>query len=246
MRKVMYMPFSPDGIQFKNLKREIFGNDSIQRLRHSVVVTTYPKQSAGAICLSGLLLVATSIWLGSKGPLVAACLASLILIVRSIGFRFVSARRCVPMAAASVTQLGPFSIYHSHYDERQGIESHEFSFRGKFLCAGCYGIAIGTILGLTIPLTYFFNELSDAFYFGLTAIAPFCFLPTIFRCFGWVSLSAVKRFLSYGLLPVGSWIILVQLDRWFQDTLVNLVALFLIFLAWQAGGRYKLARSQVS
>ena len=214
----------------------------MKKSRHSVDATTYPEQSVGAICLSGLLLVAASIWLGSKGPLVVAGFASLILIVRSIGFRPVSTRRCVPMAVASVTQLGPFSIYHSHYDERQGQESHEFSFRGKLFCAGCYGIAMGTLLGLALPLTYFFNELSDTFYFGLTVIAPLCFLPTIFRCFGWVSLSAVERFLSYGLLPIGSWIILVQLDRWFHDTLVNLVALCIICVAWQAGGKYKLAR----
>ena len=212
------------------------------RLRHSEAATTYPEHSVSAICLSGLLLVGMSIWLGSKGPLVVACFASIILILRSIGFRPVSTRRCVPMAATAVSQLGPFSIFHSHYDKRQDQETHEFFFRGKFFCAGCYGLAFGTLIGLALPLTYFFYERNDAFYYLLTAIAPFCFLPTIFRCIGWLSLNAVERFLSYGLLPFGSWIILVQLDRLFHNTTVNLVALGLISVAWHAGGRYKLAR----
>lgn len=102
-------------------------------------------------------------------------------------------------------------------------------------------MAAGTLFSLTLPLAHIFYEPDATFYIGLTCAAPFCFLPTIFRCVGSVSLSAVERFLSYGLLPIGSWIFLVQLDRWFRNTLINLIALCLISAAWFAGGRYKRA-----
>lgn len=201
---------------------------------------TYPEHSLGTICLTSLLLAGMSFWMGAKGPLIAGSLASLLLIVRSIGFRpMPSNQRFVPMVAASVTLLGPFALYHSHYHKKQGRGRHEFTFRGKFLCAGCYGIALGTLLGLTLAFTYFFIELRDSFYIVLTVVAPLCFVPTILRCFGWRPSSAVQRFLSYGLLPIGSWIILILLDRWFHNILVNLAALGLIVVAWRAGGKYK-------
>lgn len=215
----------------------------MKKLHHSVGVITYLKQSIGPMFLTGFLLAGMSIWMGSKGPLAVACAASLILIVRSIGLRLnISNLRFVPMAAALVTQLGPFAIYHSHHDESRHRKLHEFSFRGKLFCAGCYGMAIGTFLGLMLPLTHFFIQLNDNVYSVLALLAPLFFLPTIFRCFGWLSSSAVSRFIGYGLLPLGSWIILVQMDRCFQNTIVNLVALGLIVVAWHAGGKYKMSR----
>jgi len=212
------------------------------RSHHSMVATTYPERALGTMCGTVLLLYAASIWFGSKGPLLIACLASLVLIVRSIGFRIVPKGQCVPMAKASITQLGPFSLFHSHYDQRQDRGSHEFCFRGKYLCAGCHGLALGTLLSLILPFSHFLYDLNDTFFFTLIVFTPLCFLPTILRCFGWISLSAIARFLSYGVLPIGSWIILLQLDRWFHHTLVNLIAIGLICLAWYAGGRYKLTR----
>lgn len=211
------------------------------RLRRSVGVMTYHEHSLGTICLTILLLAGMSFWMGAKGPLIAACLASLLLVIRSIGFHPLPLnRRFMPMVSASVTLLGPFPFYHSHCHKRQGRGRHEFAFRGKFLCAGCYGMAIGTILGLMLAFSYFFVELSDSFYIILTVLAPPCFAPTILRCLkGEGTLNAVQRFLSYGLLPIGSWIILVLMDRCFHNTLLNLTALGLIVVAWHAGGKYK-------
>jgi len=214
----------------------------MKRSRHSVVAKTYPERSIANACGTVLLLFAAGMYFCSKGPLLIAGLASLVLIGRSIGIRTGSFGKCVPMARASATQLGPCVILHSHYDAKHGRESHEFYFLGKFLCAGCFGIAFGTLLGLTLPVTYFFYHLNDTIYTALAVLAPLCFIPTFLRCLGWRSLNAVERFLSYSLLPIGSWIILILLDNWFHHMIVNLIALGLICLAWHAGGRYKLAQ----
>lgn len=212
----------------------------MQKSHHSAGVMTYPEHSFGTICLTSLLLAGMSFGMGAKGPLIAACLASLLLVVRSIGFHAMpSTRRFVPMVAASVTLLGPFAVHHSHYHKKEDRRRHEFAFRGKYLCAGCYGIAVGTLLGLTLALTYFFIEMWDSFYKVLAVVAPLCLVPAMVQCFGWRPSSAVQRFISYGLLPIGSWIILVLSDRWFHNTLVNLAVLGLIVVAWRAGGTYK-------
>lgn len=217
----------------------------MRKLPLSVAATTYPERAVGSVLLCGALLAAMSLMFGSSGPLLVACIASILLILRSAGLRLATGDTRVPLATVAESRFGSFALRHSHHDPQKERELHEYCIHGKYYCAGCYGLAVGTFFALALPATYFTGVIGEHARAALLMAAPICFLPTVLRCFGWDSLGPISRSLSYGLLPIGSWIFLIGVDGWLDDALANSVALGVIVLAWYAGGAYQTARTNL-
>lgn len=217
----------------------------MRRLPLSAVATIYPERGVDSLLLCGGLLVTMGLMFGSKGPLLVACLASILLILRSLGVRLATGDTRVSMGTVAESRLGSFALRHSHHDPQTDRKHHEFCIHGKYYCAGCYGLAFGTLVALALPATYFTDVLGEYSQTALLMVAPICFLPTVLRCFGWTSLRPIARSLSYGLLPIGSWIILIGVDGWLDSALANSVALSVVVFAWYAGGAYHAARTDL-
>jgi uncharacterized membrane protein len=182
---------------------------------------------------------------GDKGTLVVAYLASLALIVRSCGIRF---RRDNLVAAAKpgVSLLGRLMIIHCHHPPAAKRDQHAFLIRGKYLCAGCYGLALGTMVSLVMPTVCLARSFKVEIPAILSAAAPFCFLPGVVRCTTQMKIGALFRFVSYGLLPIGTWIIILTVHARFHSWLLNTLVLTLVVLGWNAGGLYLAGRQEAS
>lgn len=189
------------------------------------------------LLLNASVLMASVLLFGAKGTIVAAYLASVVLILRSIGLRCCR-QRYLAVAEPGVTRLGHLVLIHSHHNQDGQNIHHTFFIRGKHFCAGCYGLAFGTLLSLILPTAFLIRAIEDRALAILIASAPFCFLPTILRCLTQMEISALFRFVSYCLLPIGSWIVIVNVHAWFHNWSLNVLVLGLVVLGWNTGGLY--------
>ena len=205
-----------------------------QGLRKSLMFALLLNLSALAISL---------LLFGAKGPLGVAYLVSLALIVRSSGARL--KRGCfVAAAEPGVSQLGRLIIIHCHHPPAKKDDPHAFLIRGKYFCAGCYGLALGAMVSLVLPTVFLAGAMEDKVPAILSAAVPFCFLPTVLRCTIPMKIGALFRFMSYGLLPIGTWIFILNVHAWFHSWLVNMLVLMLVVLGWNAGGFYLLKKQE--
>jgi hypothetical protein len=211
----------------------------MQKLLHSVVVAASLREYFIWILLNGLLLFLLNCLFGSEGFIIYGLFASLLLTGRSIGIRLHGNGPTIPMAEKEISRWGMFIIVHSHHHPTQEQQKQEFLIRGKYYCAGCYGLSAGILVIFPLPLLYLLGIRNDDLLDILSCLAPFCFLPVLFNCRKWNSLSPTKKSVYYGLLPVGSWILLVQSETRFHNPVINLVALIVIVIAWNTGGHFK-------
>jgi hypothetical protein len=183
------------------------------------------------------VLAASILLFGAKGTIFVAYLVSLALIIRSIGLKY-SRRKYLAVAKQSVSRLGRLVVIHSHHNLDGQSFHHTFFIRGKYFCAGCHGLALGTLLSLILPTAFLIRAIEGHALAILLASAPICFLPTILRCLTQIEISALFRFVSYCLLPIGSWIVIVTVHAWCHSWLLNVLILGLVVLGWNAGGFY--------
>jgi hypothetical protein len=195
-----------------------------------------------ALILNVLVLGASVVLLGATGPVVVAYVASLVLILRTSGVVY-SQQKYSSVARAGISRYGRLVVIHSHHDPTKRSSGHEFKIRGKYFCAGCYGLALGTSLSLVLPTLYLTGALKGETLTVALVLAPVCFVPTILRGTTSRTISALGRFVSYGLLQVGSWIVIVSSDALLHDWLLNVFVLGLIVVGWNAGGLYLLSRN---
>jgi hypothetical protein len=190
-----------------------------------------------ALLLNASVLAAIILLFGAKGTIFVAYLASLALIVRSIGLKYCR-RSYLAVADPGVSRLGHLVVIHSHHNHDGQNIHHAIFIRGKCFCAGCYGLAFGTLLSLIIPTAFLIGAIEGRALTILLAAVPICFLPAILRCLTQMEISVLFRFVSYGLLPIGSWIIIINVHTWWHNWLLNVLALGLIILGWNGGGFY--------
>lgn len=182
-------------------------------------------------------LAASVLVFRSVGPILVACLASAALILRCTGVRYFTGG-VVPVSSAGISRFGRWTIVHSHHCPRQRNAAHEFRFGEKYFCAGCSGLALGTLVSLMIPVAYLLHALDDHTLSTLLILAPVCFLPTVVRCIAPDEIRAHWRFVAYGLLPIGSWIFIIGVETRYQSWQLNVLTLLVIVFSWNIGGLY--------
>jgi hypothetical protein len=190
-----------------------------------------------SMLLNALLLTISILLFGASGTIVVAYLASLALIMQSIGLRY-PPRSYLAVAKPGVSKSGRLAFVHSHHNMDGQNSHHAFLIRGKYFCAGCYGLAFGTLLSLVVPTAFLAGAIDWPVLAIVLAAVPICFLPTVLRCLSQIELSACSRFGSYALLPIGCWIVIVSVHARFNNWLLNVLVLGLVVLGWNAGGHY--------
>lgn len=72
------------------------------------------------------------------------------------------------------TLLGGIRLVHGHHPTCGRFEGHEIKFRGKTLCAGCTGLAVGAIASISVATLHFvygFQLPAISGYFGVGFVA---------------------------------------------------------------------------
>lgn len=192
-----------------------------------------------------LILAASIVLLGATGPIFVAYLASLVLVWRSLGLRFVD-QNCLAVAHPGITRCWRVTVIHSHHDPSGRSGDREVKIGRKYFCVGCYALALGTSLSLLLPTFYLIGVIGMETLLVLLALAPVCFVPTIRRLMTTRATSAFGRFVSYGLLPIGTWIVLIGADAAFHHWFLNALLLGLVVIGWNAGGLYLLRNGKRS
>lgn len=185
--------------------------------------------------------------LGSRGVIVAALAASLPMVLVLAGLRFDSARLRAALggrtpAAFAAARWGPILLVHSHHEPRLAARGKELRAGARLFCAGCYGIAAGTLVGDAAALAYLAAGLDREAAGSLAALLPLAFAPIVVRYTVARRMSAGLRLLANALLAAGCWLVLLLADAWLASAAVNvaLIAGFgLIALA-----RHKAARTE--
>lgn len=189
------------------------------------------------LLLNASVLAVCILLFSAFGTIVVAYLASLALIMRSMGLKY-SRLKYLDFPKPFTSRFGNLMVIHSHYNQDGQNMRHMFFIRGKYICAGCYGLALGTLLSLILPTSFLIRAIDDSTLKILLVSTPICFLPTILRCLTQMEISALFRFISYCLLPIGSWIVIVNVHVWYHNWLLNVLVLGLVVLGWNAGGFY--------
>jgi hypothetical protein len=187
--------------------------------------------------VNALMLAAGIALFGAGGTILAAYLASLALIARSIGLRY-TRQQFMAVATPGVSRFRRIAVIHAHNGLNGRSREHSLLIRGKHFCAGCYGLAFGTCVALVLPTAVLMGAVEERTSVILLPAVPFCYLPTILRCVSPLAIDARFRFVSYGLLAIGSWIVIVSVHALWQSPLLNVVILGLVVLGWNCGGLY--------
>jgi hypothetical protein len=137
-------------------------------------------------------------------------------------------------------------VIHCHHHPAEKDDRHAFLIRGKYYCAGCYGLALGSTVSLLMPTIFLARATEVKIPAILSLAVPFCFLPTVLRCTTEMKIGALFRFVSYGLLPIGSWILILSVHVHFHSWLLNILVLMLVVLGWNTGGLYLLSKQESS
>ncbi|MFW9995550.1 MAG: hypothetical protein ACFFD4_26165 [Candidatus Odinarchaeota archaeon] len=173
----------------------------------------------------------------SKGPLIITLFGSVILAVNLTGVRFSNGNyehydRTLEkqLLGLTATYWGRLTFNHSHHSMKQREGGHEFKFRGRFFCTGCYGIFIGTVIAIASMIIYLTVGISpDNAIFYIIAMV-FCFVPIISRYTVFTSMKTEMRLLSNILLPVGCSLYLIVFDYFLQNWFLNVGLVLLTLL----------------
>ena len=127
---------------------------------------------------------------------------------------------------------GWFVIKLSHHDKNR-LE-HEIKIGGKFICSGCFGSAIGLILGGIIGIVYVTNFGFTSKILGIVLIYLGFFTVSISFSKYVAPIFGAKRFLFNVFSTVGLWIIIVGSDLYFGN-LMSLIfyAIVIPFLFYE-------------
>jgi hypothetical protein len=172
----------------------------------------------------------------SKGPIMLTLFGSAVLAVNLTGLRIGNGSQKKSLALYKKnwnpvsTRQGWFTFVHSHHTAKQRMEGHEFKFRNKYFCTGCYGTLIGTIIAIMVFTAYLLFGMPDNFVFLATIVAPISFIPIILRYTVFTNMKTSMRLLSNSLLPVGCSLYLVVMDHVFQSWVLNACLVLLILM----------------
>jgi hypothetical protein len=125
------------------------------------------------------------------------------MLLRSSGITLRQGSELIPLATKAATDIGPFTIIHSHDKILSGQNKREFLVGGKYFCPGCYGLSLGILIALPLPILYLSGTISSRLFEVLIFAAPFCYLPLLLNIRKWKFLPLAVKFIFYGLLPIG-------------------------------------------
>ncbi|PWI48086.1 hypothetical protein CEE45_08660 [Candidatus Heimdallarchaeota archaeon B3_Heim] len=123
------------------------------------------------------------------------------------------------------------SINHSHHPIHLIKSGHEFRFRGKYFCTGCYGILIGTIISVIIGISYIVNGFNTLWGEAVLLLIPLCFIPIILRYKLSYKFPSSAKLLANCLLPIGSCLSLIYTDFLYHNWILNVLVVLLIITA---------------
>ncbi len=186
----------------------------------------------------------TSIFLGifqafnSQGPIIMTIFGSVILAFNLTGIRIhrpnqqFSCNRMKNISRNSLsTKFGWFSINHSHHPPHLITAGHEFQFKKKFFCTGCYGILLGTAISIILGSVYLINGFDQQIISLIPLILPLTFLPITLRYLLPFKFPSNFKLIANSLLPIGCSLMLVYSDILFQNWVFNMSCVFLILTA---------------
>ena len=173
----------------------------------------------------------------SKGPLLLTYIGSIFLSLMLSGAR-VSLKEtntvCSSInkenAKVISSKIGRITFYHSHHPVELRESNHEFKFRGKYFCTGCYGILAGTLLSLLISSYYLLFDF-EIYYIGWIGMLAIIFLlPIVLRYIVFKNMRTWFRFLANMLLPISFCLILIYVDKLYQNWFLNILVIILVIL----------------
>lgn len=183
-------------------------------------------------------VIASSIFIGAKGPIVLTLITTSLLLVylSGIGFKPQSFHNVskLPAIKSIVSHWGPIIIYHSHHGPESRIRGKEFKIGHKYFCTGCYGGFFGLIIAIVMLGFHLFNGFDDYLLLPMLVVLPFSFIPIILRYTVFRDMSSIPRFLSNMLLTVGCSVLLIVSDIAFQNWILNGTVTIMILLIAEA------------
>ena len=127
-------------------------------------------------------------------------------------------------------RIGWLILKLSHH--KKGVKHHEIHLGNHKICAGCYGGALGLILGALLGFGYIFNFNTGTLELGLTlSIFGFIFMGMAFIKYS-LDVYGFKRLIINAFLPFGLWMVMVGVDIFFKNAQSIFYSLMIIiFLA---------------
>ena len=134
------------------------------------------------------------------------------------------------------TYFGRLVINHSHHPRHLILRGHEFKLKNKYFCTGCYGILIGTLFSIIITSFYLIYGFDSTIAGWFVILAPFCFLPILFRYSLDYEFPTYLRLIANSLLPLGGCLLLIGVDVLYQNWHLNvMIVLLIVFSAYFRG-----------
>jgi len=182
-----------------------------------------------------LILISSFFW-GSKGPVIILLLVAIILAFKLSGIHFMN-ENIKRMGPWMVTRFGSLVIVHGHHIKKLRENGKEFKFKGKYFCTGCYGMCLGTIVSLILIILYLAYGFISEVITPLIILIVFLMIPIILRYSIFIHMKSPLRFLSNAFLPIGLVLLLCIIDKLFQNWIINgmyeLSLIGITFLRWK-------------
>lgn len=166
-----------------------------------------------------LILISSFFW-GSKGPVIILLLVAIILTIKLSGIHFMN-ENIKRMGPWMVTQFGSLVFIHSHHIKKLREAGKEFKLKGKYFCTACYGMCLGTIVSIILIIIYLTYGFVSEIIIPLIILTIFFMIPIVLRYTIFIHMRSSLRFLSNAILPIGLVLLLCILDKLFQNWIIN-------------------------
>jgi uncharacterized membrane protein len=183
----------------------------------------------------GVLIAASAALYGPQGPLALAAVGSVLLVFGTLGVRVISTP-AMPIDRTAYTAVGSIVVVHCHHAVHER-HRHEFSIRGKFICAGCCGLAAGVLAGLIVAGLFAWGLLNLPPEWLALLVAVACCLPALHLIGADHPVSPQARALTYGLVPVAGWLALLQIHATYRSAVANALAVVAMVVTWECAAR---------
>lgn len=194
----------------------------------------FPLFSTVIIPFLGLLILGFIQAFDPSGPLYLTLFGSGFLALSLTGFTINPLRTsttCANRLSEYKTQFGFIGFNHSHHSPDLISMGHEFKFKGKYFCTGCYGILMGICISIIIAIIYITGYFSSDWLSISSFVSVSCFIPIILRYKSNHHFGSLFRFLSNSLLPLGCCLALLSADLAFHSWGFNVLIVILILIA---------------
>lgn len=177
-----------------------------------------------------ILLIVGAYYFKSKGPIYLLIISSFFVVWSLSGFRIKSETyKNIVFPKSEVSIWYGLIVFHSHHPSYLCEMGYEFKIKTKYFCTGCYGLLIGTIIANIVAIVYLFFGFNSLISIILTVSIPIWFVPIILRYSVFPEMKTFFRLLANAFVPIGCAVILTLFDYFFQEWVLNLSFILIIF-----------------